>query len=117
MSKRRTASISLSYDVLNWLIGRGLSQADVARMLGVSEGYISLVKSRERALTLDHLSALADTLKLPLGAMLLQVSPPPARMTPEAAELFEVSERLIRKADAAAATIRGHLAVGSTKKG
>src|SRR4051794_37405861 len=117
MPKRRTASISLSYDVLAWLIGRGLSQADVARMLGVSEGYISLVKSRERALTLDHLSALADALKLPLGAMLLQVAPPPARMTPETAELFDVTERLIRKADQAAAAIRGHMTVASTKKG
>src|SRR2546421_12828061 len=106
MAKHRAASISLSYDVLMWLIGRGSSQADVARMLGVSEGYISLVKSRERALTVDHLSALADTLKLPLGAMLLQVSPPPARMTSETAELFEVTERLIRKADVAAGAIR-----------
>jgi transcriptional regulator with XRE-family HTH domain len=105
MSKRRTASISLSHDVLTWLIGRGLSQADISRVLGVSEGYISLVKSRERALTLDHLSALADAMKLPLGAMLLQVSPPRERMTPETAELFE-----------AAAAIRGHLAVGTTKR-
>jgi transcriptional regulator with XRE-family HTH domain len=117
MAKHRAASISLSYDVLMWLIGRGSSQADVARMLGVSEGYISLVKSRERALTVDHLSALADALKLPLGAMLLQVSPPPARMTPETAELFEVTERLIRKADVAAGAIRKHLAVTGGKKG
>ena len=101
MSKRRTASISLSYDVLAWLISRGLSQAEIARLLDVSEGYISLVKSRERALTLDHLSALADAMKLPLGAMLLHVAPAPQRMTPETAAFFEVTEKLIRKADAA----------------
>ena len=116
MAKQRIASISLSYDVLMWLIGRGSSQADVARMLGVSEGYISLVKGRERALTVDHLAALADALKLPLGAMLLQVSPPPERMTPETAQLLEVTERLIRKADLAAAKMREHLAVTGGKK-
>src|SRR3954447_23324297 len=117
MSNRRIASISLSADVLAWLMSRGHSQADIARMLGVSQGYISLVKSRERALTLDHLSALADAMKLPLGAMMLQVSPPPARMTPETAALFEVTERLIRKTDAAAAAIREHLAAAGAKKG
>src|SRR3954470_5599959 len=110
MSNRRSASISLSSDVLAWLLGRGLSQAEIARMLGVSQGYISLVKSRERALTLDHLSALADELKLPLGAMMLQVSPPPKQMNPETARLFEVTERLIRKADAVEAAIREHMA-------
>src|SRR4051794_19650151 len=117
MSNRRVASISLSADVLKWLLGRGHSQADVARMLGVSQGYISLVKSRERALTLDHLSALADAMKLPLGAMMLQVSPPPRRMNAETAALFEVTEKLIRKADAAEAAIREHMAGAGVKKG
>jgi transcriptional regulator with XRE-family HTH domain len=115
MSKRRTASISLSFEVLNWLLKRGLSQAEVARMLGVSEGYISLVKSRERALTLEHLSSVAEAIKVPLGAMLLQIAPRPANMTPETAALFDVTERLIEKADAVAAAIRGHLAVGGKK--
>src|SRR5437868_7112456 len=116
MAKHRPASISLSHDVLTWLISRGSSQADIARMLGVSEGYISLVKSRERALTVDHLSALADVLKLPLGAMLLQVSPPPRKsMTPETAELLDITERLIHQADKAAATMREHLEVTGKK--
>jgi transcriptional regulator with XRE-family HTH domain len=117
MSNRRTASISLSSDVLAWLLDRGLSQTDVARILGVSQGYISLVKSRERALTLEHLSVLADAMKLPLGAMLLQVTPRPVRMTQDTAALFAVTERLIQKADKAAAAIREHLAVTAAKKG
>ena len=116
MAKHRVASISLSYDLLMWLIGRGSSQADIARMLGVSEGYISLVKARERALTVDHLSAVADALNLPLGAMLLQVSPPTGRMTPERAQLLEATERLIHKADAAAARIKEHISL-TEKKG
>ncbi len=117
MARERIASISLSCDVLAWLLGRGLSQADIARMLGVSQGYISLVKSRERALTLDHLSALADELKLPLGAMMLQVSPPPAQMNAETARLFDVTEKLIRKADLAAAAIQKSLDASAAKKG
>jgi transcriptional regulator with XRE-family HTH domain len=116
MSNRRTPSISLSSDVLTWLLGRGLSQADIARLLGVSQGYVSLVKSRERAFTLDHLSAVADALNLPLGAMLVQATPRPRRATPETAELFDVTERLLQKADAANAVIRRHLAAASSKK-
>jgi transcriptional regulator with XRE-family HTH domain len=95
---------------------RGHSQADVARMLGVSQGYISLVKSRERALTLDHLSMLADAMNVPLGALLLQVSPRPGRMNAETTALMAVTERLMRKADAVGAAIRKQL-VGSEKKG
>jgi transcriptional regulator with XRE-family HTH domain len=117
MSNRRSASISLSSDVLTWLLGRGLSQAEVARLLGVSQGFISLVKSRERALTLDHLSTIADALQVPLGAMLVQVSPQPRRGSAETAALFEVTGRLMGKADAAQAAIRSHLAVTPMKKG
>jgi transcriptional regulator with XRE-family HTH domain len=117
MSNRRNASISLSSDVLAWLLGRGLSQAEIARLLGVSQGFISLVKSRERALTLDHLSGIAEVLQVPLGAMLVQVSPQPRRGTAETAALFEVTERMMRKADAAQAAIRAHLAATPMKKG
>jgi len=74
------------------------------------------VKARERALTLDHLSALADAMNLPLGAMVLQVSPPPPNMNAETARLFEVTERLIRKTDALAAAIRKNMSETGMKK-
>ena len=77
-------------------------------MLAVSQGFISLVKSRERSFTLDHLQAIADALGLPLGAMLLEATKPD-RPDPKTAELFEATERLIRKADQASEIIRQNL--------
>jgi transcriptional regulator with XRE-family HTH domain len=94
--------------VLEWLLNRGHSQVDVARMLAVSQGFISLVKSRERSFTLDHLQAIADALGVPLGAMMLQATKP-VRPDPRTAELFEATERLIRKADQASELIRQNI--------
>ena len=91
-SDRRTLSSSLSGEVLTWLIGRGYSQVEVARLLGVSEPFISLVKSRERSLTLDHLEALSEALNVPLGAMMLQVTERESK-DPETKALMEVTER------------------------
>jgi transcriptional regulator with XRE-family HTH domain len=107
-SDRRTLSSSLSYDVLAWLLGRGYSQVDVAGMLQVSEGFVSLVKSRERSLTLDHLEALAEALKIPLGAMMIQVTNHEAK-DPETKALMEITDRLIVKADRVAELLRAKL--------
>ena len=95
---RRTASTSLSAKVIEYLRKRGFSQADIARMLHVSEGYVSLVKQRERGLTLDHLELLAMSLSMPLGAMLLAVSKP-ARISKRDAAKFRGIDRLIRQCD------------------
>ena len=94
MSNRRTLSWSLSAQVLGYLRERDFTQAEIARMLGVSESFISLVKSRERGLTLDHVESLASVLKLPLGAMLLSVSG-----TKGNGEMARATERLIQMAD------------------
>jgi transcriptional regulator with XRE-family HTH domain len=107
-SDRRTLSSSLSYDVLAWLLARGYSQVDVAGMLKVSEGFVSLVKSRERSLTLDHLELLANALHVPLGAMMIQVTDHEPK-NPETRALIEISERLIKKADRAAELLRAKL--------
>jgi transcriptional regulator with XRE-family HTH domain len=109
MTDRRTASSSLSVRLLAFLRDRGYTQAEVARMLGLSEGFISLVKCRERSFSLEHLQALAEALNVPLGALLLEVSQP-QRTTPETAALMEVIEALIRKTDVARAALREHIA-------
>jgi len=95
---RRTLSSSLSGEVLQWLLTRGHSQVEVAQMLGVSESFISLVKSRERSFTLDHMQTLADTLNLPLGAMLLQITDRHSK-NPQFRAFLERTEKLIRKCD------------------
>jgi len=95
---RRIASSSLSARVVEYLLKHGHSQAKIAKMLGVSEGFVSLVKSRERGLTLDHIERLADSLSLPLGAFLLSAAKP-AKGTKYPKELFKTTERLIKMCD------------------
>jgi hypothetical protein len=81
-------------------------------MLGVSEGFVSLVKSRERSLTIDHLELVADALSVPLGALLIAATDPPAA-APDQRKLFEISSQILKKADVARHKIlRGVLSRG-----
>lgn len=64
---RRIVSSRLSSRVVEYLRSLGHSQAAIAKLLGVSEPFVSLVKSRDRSLTLDHIERLADRLDKPLG--------------------------------------------------
>jgi transcriptional regulator with XRE-family HTH domain len=103
---RKAVSSTLSADVIGYLRERGYKQSDVAKMLGVTEGYISLVKARERALTLDHLELLAKSVSMPLGALLLAVSAPKMKaVDAEHAKLVDLAARIVRKADEAAGAI------------
>ena len=107
MHDRRSASTTVSSKVIRHLIERGYSQVEIARMMHVSEGFISLVKNRERSLTIDHLDLAATALSIPLGALLIAVTKPPANASKENLELFEVTARAIEKCDEARAAMRG----------
>lgn len=104
-SNRGVATTTLSNRVIEYLVSRGYSQADVARMVGLSEGFISLVRARERGFTIDHLVQIADRLNLPLGAFLLAANPMKAT-TPEAKAFAEATERISRQADKVVDAIR-----------
>ncbi len=103
--RRRIASTGLSSEVLNYIVKRGQSQADIARILGVSEGYISLVKSQKRAFTLNHLIALADGIDMPMGEMLIQATERP-NASAKAREKMDGLARVIRIGDKAVEAIR-----------
>jgi transcriptional regulator with XRE-family HTH domain len=100
MSERRNVSSSLSSQLIGYLKERGNTQADIAAMLGVSEGFVSLVKFRERSLTIDHLELLAEALSVPLGTLLLAATQP-AAPSKDARELTDLSMRIMEKADSA----------------
>ena len=107
MSDRRHVSSSLSARVIQYLRQRGHSQADIARMLRVSEGFVSLVKSMERSLTIDHLDLISEALSVPIGALLLAATEPP-KGAKDVKQLFALSAQIIEKADAARrAILRG----------
>jgi transcriptional regulator with XRE-family HTH domain len=96
-SDRRIISSSLSVDIVEYLRRKKLTQVQIAKMLGVSEGFISLVKSRERSLTLDHLERIVQTLDVPLGAFLLGVMKPPKGA--KARKLYEMTAEIMRQGD------------------
>jgi transcriptional regulator with XRE-family HTH domain len=96
---RRHLSSSLSAQIIEYL-RKSYSQVEIARMLHVSEAFVSLVKKRERSLTIDHLELLADALSMPLGAMLLVMTEPKqsSQETPERRERFAHLAKLCDKA-------------------
>jgi len=103
--RRRVASTGLSSEVVGYLLKRGHTQAQVARMIDVTEGYISLVKSQQRSLTLEHLIALADAIGMPMGEMLLEASDRPARAKKDQ-EMLDRTAKIVRLADKATDAIR-----------
>jgi transcriptional regulator with XRE-family HTH domain len=100
---RRILSSSLSAKVIDYLVRQGHSQSRIAGMLGVSQSFVSLIRSRERSLTIDHLERLTDELSVPLGAFLLAVTPPPKNS--KHAKFFKLVERAMKAADAASEAI------------
>lgn len=109
MSDRRIVSSSLSARIVQYLREQGRAQVEIARMLGVSEPFISLVKSKERSLTLDHVERLAESLGVPMGALLLAMTPS-LKDKKGAKNLFNLSAEVLKKADIARrAVLRGEV--------
>ncbi len=103
MTRRDILSSSLSVRVIEHL-RQNRTQAEIARMLGVSEGFISLVKNRERSLTISHLERIEEALSVPLGALLLSVTEP-KNPSKDSQALAALSQRILESADRARAAI------------
>ncbi len=107
MNDRNQASSSLSAKIIAYLCERGYTQAQVARMLGVSDGFVSLVKSRERSLTISHIERLSAALSVPLGALLATATDSYAGGA-DVRKFMDLSARIMEKADVAQrAILRG----------
>ena len=105
--RRRIASPGLSSKVLSYLMKRGHRQAKVDRLLGVTEGYISLVKSKQRSFTLEHLVLLADGIGMPMGEMLIQATERP-HASKKVREQMDRIAHIVRIGDKALEAIRAH---------
>jgi transcriptional regulator with XRE-family HTH domain len=104
MPDRREPSSLLSFRVLSYLKGLGHSQAEIARMMGVSEGFISLINSKSRSFSLAQLEALAERMDTGLGELLINATEP--KRAGKSSAFFDASARLIRKADAVSGALR-----------
>ena len=112
--ERRIASSSLSAQIVRYLLDQKHTQADIAEMLGVSPAFISLVKARERSLTLDHLERLSLALGVPLGALLLAVTKPAKKFSKSKRQLLDLTEELMKKTDVAREAILRDAAAASS---
>lgn len=68
-------SSSVSANVVELLLARGMTLADIAVAIGVTKSFVSRVKSRNRGFTIDHLMALEASLGEPLPLLLLKATP------------------------------------------
>lgn len=71
----RTVSSSLSGDIIELLMRRGMTLTAIAQALGAGKSFVSRVKSRSRSLTIDHLVALEAAVGEPLPVLLLEATP------------------------------------------
>jgi transcriptional regulator with XRE-family HTH domain len=67
--------LSASANVVELLLGRGMSLSEIAVAIGATKSFVSRVKSRSRGLTIDHLIALEAALGEPLPLLLLEATP------------------------------------------
>jgi transcriptional regulator with XRE-family HTH domain len=71
----RVVSSSVSANVVELLLGRGMTLAAIAVAIGATKSFVSRVKSRSRGFTIDHLTALEASLGEPLPLLLLEATP------------------------------------------
>lgn len=96
MSNRPEISTTLSADVVTYLVEKGITQADLATAIGVTEGHISHVRAGRRTLSEKQLEAMAKKLRVPLGVLLIEATRP-KKVTPEMKPLFEATEAIMAR--------------------
>jgi transcriptional regulator with XRE-family HTH domain len=64
-------------------LSAGLKQSDLAKRLGVSSNYISLVENDRRDPSLSFLKDLSDEFGVPLGLLFLEVEANQSKTSPE----------------------------------
>lgn len=72
---KRSMSRQMSRDIINLLIERGSTPAQLAQTLGATKSFISRVKSGTRSLTLDHMHSLEVAHGEPMPWLLIDAIP------------------------------------------
>src|SRR4051812_29965224 len=70
-----SVSLTMSRDIVNLLVSRGMTLTDIASVLGVTKSYISRVRAGTRKFTLDHLAILEDSVGRSLPLLLVEATP------------------------------------------
>lgn len=92
----RVVSSSLSAEVIDLLMKRGMTLTAIAEAIGVTKSFLSRVKARSRSLTIDHLMALESVVGEPLPLLLIHATPyhsVPKHLKP----LYRMTEAMLRE--------------------
>jgi len=90
--EEEVAAPSVSADIARFAVGRlGVTQAVLARRIGVSQSYISRVLRGEKNLAVRNLEKLAIAMEMPLAVMIWQAT---LRHRPKDPRELEVNARL-----------------------
>jgi transcriptional regulator with XRE-family HTH domain len=115
--RRKTRNNAVASKLIDYLIEkRSMSQTQIAEVLSVDKSFVSRVRTAERDLSTHQLRQLADHLGVPLGALLIQAMPRPAKMNPDLAEIASLCERLMHLADQASAEAKSKILSSRTSK-
>lgn len=102
---RHQINTETSAQVLRYVLDRtGLSQAQLADELEVSESFISRALNGERNLTLDHIEIIEDRFNMPMGAMFLAISKPGT--DPKYERLRQLAKELLLQGDRVIAAVK-----------
>ena len=113
MKHRPSNANQVSAELISYLVtSRGLSQNQIAEVLEVDKSFISRVRAGERDLSSRQMRRLADHLDVPLGAMLIDSTPPPKRpLTGDRKQIVDLCQQLMAKADQGVAAARAERAL------
>ena len=104
MIRQLNKSSTLSRRILQAVLDRGMTQAEIASKLGVNRSHISRVKSGEHEFTDAQLDRLERVTKMPLGLLLLGAEPAPDASS-EVRQIYREARQLLVQS----AAIRGKL--------
>ncbi len=76
----------------------GIKQKDLARGLGTSCSYLSLVESEKRTPSIDFLSRAAQEMNVPVELLLIEAAQQRGTLTQTQMELIERAKELLRLA-------------------
>ena len=74
MAEKKSHS-TLSANVVKYLVGEGYTQREIARLMQVTESYISHAVKGNRNFTVTHLERLAETLEMTVPELLARATP------------------------------------------
>ncbi|MFT3784567.1 MAG: helix-turn-helix transcriptional regulator [Tepidisphaeraceae bacterium] len=115
--RRRTRNNKVAADLMKYLIEkRGMTQNDIADVLGVDKSFVSRVAAAERDLSTHQLRTIADALDVPMGALLLDALGPTKTKDPEKQKILDLTADLMQLADKAVAALRAERAAKAASK-